>query len=74
MGLTSYNYQKVFEKNPDFSVQTITHKGFIKSSLFNQPEDYSATPIVMIGPGTGVVPYIGFMQEREMILQSNADK
>lgn len=29
--------------------------------------------MIMVGPGTGVVPFIGFMQEREKAKKSAAD-
>jgi cytochrome P450/NADPH-cytochrome P450 reductase len=30
------------------------------------PKD-TVTPLIMIGPGTGIVPFIGFMQERRKL-------
>lgn len=32
--------------------------------MFVIPED-EKTPVIMVGPGTGVVPFIGFIEERE---------
>ena len=45
--------------------QTKNFKGtkcriFVKDSLFYIPSD-PMTPMIMIGPGTGVVPFIAFM-------------
>lgn len=45
---------------------------FVKSSNFDMPATHDV-PMIMVGPGTGVVPFIGFMQEREEALKGDAE-
>ena len=46
----------------DFKAGVISRL-FIKDSTFVMPPS-TKTPIIMVGPGTGIVPFIGFMEER----------
>ena len=67
-GLTSRYLKDIYDQEKDFITKKITNKIFINHSSFIQPQEDKA-PMIMVGPGTGVVPYIGFMEEREVRLQ-----
>ncbi|OCT76208.1 hypothetical protein XELAEV_18031404mg [Xenopus laevis] len=43
------------------------------STTFQLPRDPSV-PILMIGPGTGIAPFIGFLQHREKLKQQNKER
>jgi len=45
---------------------------FVKNSNFDMPATHDV-PMIMVGPGTGVVPFIGFMQERQTAKAKNAE-
>jgi len=54
----------------DLSEANLTNKIFIKDSTFKMPADLKH-PMIMVGPGTGVVPFIGFLQEREIMKKND---
>jgi len=41
---------------------------YVRKSQFRLPFKPS-TPVIMIGPGTGIAPFIGFIQERAWMKQ-----
>ena len=70
MGLTSRYLQETYENVRNFETTVVKNRIFIKDSLFRLPPDNS-TQMIMVGPGTGVVPFIGFMQDRQMKFEAD---
>lgn len=73
IGLTSDYLKRIYvDSFKNDSGADVSSRIFIKESLFKYPEDPS-TPIVCVGPGTGVVPFIAFSEERQYIKAQNPE-
>eukprot|EP00730_Choanoeca_flexa_P000613 TRINITY_DN10268_c0_g2_i3.p1 TRINITY_DN10268_c0_g2~~TRINITY_DN10268_c0_g2_i3.p1 ORF type:complete len:693 (+),score=171.43 TRINITY_DN10268_c0_g2_i3:32-2080(+) len=42
---------------------------YLRPSLGFAPPEAANVPVVMVGPGTGVAPFIGFLQQRQALLK-----
>jgi NADPH-ferrihemoprotein reductase len=71
-GLASEYFDRIF-KNFKEEAKEARARIFFRESLFKLPERLE-TPIIMVGPGTGVVPFIAFSEEREYIKSKNPEE
>jgi sulfite reductase alpha subunit-like flavoprotein len=46
---------------------------FVKDSMFELPNAVNI-PLIMVGPGTGIVPFIGFIEQRQELFNLQQDQ
>ena len=71
-GLASGYLNDIFKRMQAGETVTASTMAFVNSSNFVLAADHQ-TPLIMVGPGTGVVPYIGIMQERNKAKSDNPE-
>ncbi|XP_053864121.1 NADPH--cytochrome P450 reductase isoform X1 [Malaclemys terrapin pileata] len=59
-------------KVPNENGRKLTVPMYVRKSQFRLPFKPS-TPVIMIGPGTGIAPFVGFVQERAWLKQQGKD-
>jgi NADPH-ferrihemoprotein reductase len=64
MGQASRYIKDIHNRVADFASTRVTSRIFVKSSMFDLPS--TNIPVIMVGPGTGIAPFVGFMEEREL--------
>ena len=67
-GTNFYGFNSLYLKNLHEAYQKVGFEKahcnvFIKDSMFEIPKE--SGPLIMIGPGTGIVPFIGFIEDFE---------
>jgi cytochrome P450/NADPH-cytochrome P450 reductase len=48
----------------------VVHVAVKPTILFTLPEDVERTPVIMVGAGSGIAPFRGFLQEHEQLAKS----
>lgn len=60
-------------KQPNENGHKSTVPMYVRKSQFRLPFK-SSTPVLMIGPGTGIAPFMGFIQERGWLRQQGESR